>query len=146
VFEIAESVDIARPPAKVFAFLTDPDHRAQWDRSVLSERLLSPPPVAVGSRIRTRMRVMGREIEFDWDVTEFTAPHTMAATSTSGTMPTRLRFEMTPSAIGCRVSAVIHARPGGMLRLVEPVVAESARTTLASGLARAKMLLERGED
>ncbi|TQJ30911.1 SRPBCC family protein [Microbacterium sp. SLBN-146] len=146
MFEIAESVDIARPPATVFAFLTDPDRRAEWDRSVLSERLLSAPPVTEGSRIRTRMRVMGQEIEFDWNVTEFVAPQTMAATSTSGTMPTRLRFEMTPIAIGCRVAAVIQARPGGMLRLVEPVVAESARSTLAAGLARAKLLLERGED
>jgi uncharacterized protein YndB with AHSA1/START domain len=143
MFEISESVDIARSPESVFAFLTDPARRAEWDRSVVSERLLDPPPVAVGSRIRTRMRVMGRDIEFDWEVTEFAPPATMAASSVSGTMPTRLRFEMSPTATGCHVTAGIQAQPGGMLRLVEPIVAETARSTLASGLARAKLLLER---
>lgn len=143
MFTIEERIAISRAPEDVFAFLTDPDRRADWDRSVLSERLLSPPPVAVGSSIRTRMRVMGRDVEFDWRVTAFEAPREMAATSTSGTMPTRLRFTFTPLGEGgCGVVATIESTPGGMLRLVEPIVSETARSTLAAGLSRAKMLLE----
>ncbi len=142
MFTMVERVEIARDAASVFAFLTDPARRAEWDRSVVSEELLTPPPVKIGSAIRTRMTVMGREIEFDWRVTAFDPPTTMAATSTSGTMPTRLRFDVADTDAGCRVTATIEASPSGMLRIVEPIVAESARSTLAAGLARAKALLE----
>ncbi|MFJ6653756.1 SRPBCC family protein [Microbacterium sp. NPDC091313] len=143
MFTIEERVAITRPPAEVFAFLTDPARRPEWDRSVISERLLTAPPVAAGSSIRTRMRVMGRELEFDWTVTAFEPSRVMAATSESGTMPTRLRFEFASAGeSGCGVTATIESSPTGMLRLVEPVVAQAARSTLADGLARAKLLLE----
>ena len=144
MFALEERIDIARDPHDVFAFLTSPEHRPEWDRSVVSETLLSPAPVKVGSTIRTRMRVMGRALEFDWRVTELDPPARMAARSVSGTMPTRLRFAFAAIDGGCRVTARIDAEPGGMLRLVEPVVAEAARSTLASGLARARSLLEAG--
>lgn len=143
MFDLTESIDIARSPADVFAFLTDPARRSEWDRSVVSETLVSPPPVAVGSRIRTRMRVMGRELEFEWRVRAFDAPTTMAAESDSGTMPTRMSFDFSQAGDGCRVRASIEAEPTGMLRFVEPMVAEVARSTLAEGLARAKAILER---
>lgn len=142
MFAFEERIEIARDPHAVFAFLTSPEHRPRWDRSVVSETLLSPAPVQVGSTVRTRMRVMGRAIEFDWLVTELDPPVAMAARSVSGTMPTRLRFAFAASDVGCRVTAGIRADPGGMLRLVEPIVAEAARSTLAAGLARARMLLE----
>jgi len=142
VFAFEERIEIARDPKAVFAFLTSPEQRPRWDRSVVSERLLSPEPVQVGSRVRTRMRVMGRAVEFDWLVTELAPPTAMAARSLSGTMPTRLRFSFAATDVVCRVIASIGAEPGGMLRVVEPIVAEAARSTLATGLARARTLLE----
>ena len=142
MFALEERIEIAREPDAVFAFLTSPEHRREWDRSVVSETLVSPAPVKVGSTVRTRMRVMGRDLAFEWRVTELDPPTAMAARSVTGTMPTHLRFAFEPTDAGCRVVARIHAEPGGMLRLVEPVVAQTARSTLAAGLARAKTLLE----
>jgi uncharacterized protein YndB with AHSA1/START domain len=142
VFAFDETIEIARTPADVFAFLTDPAHRPEWDRSVVSETLLTPPPVKVGSSIRTRMEVMGRDLEFDWRVREFDPPHVMSAVSDSGSLPTTLRFVFSATETGCRVQARIEGRPTGMLALVEPIVSGVARSTLADGLARAKRLLE----
>ncbi|WP_175414189.1 SRPBCC family protein [Agrococcus sp. SGAir0287] len=144
MFALEERVDVARDPHDVFAFLTSPEHRPEWDRSVVSETLVSPAPVKVGSTVRTRMRVMGRDVAFEWRVTELDPPHAMGARSVSGTMPTTLRFAFEATDAGCRVIARIHAEPGGMLRMVEPVVAEAAPSTLAAGLARARILLETG--
>jgi uncharacterized protein YndB with AHSA1/START domain len=142
MFTITERIDIGKDREEVFAFLTDPANRARWDASVVSEELLTPPPVKEGSAIRTRMSVMGRPIAFGWRVTEFQPPRAMAATTTSGTMPTSLRFTFAEQDGGCRVTATIEASPAGMLRLVEPIVAQTASSTLAAGLARARELLE----
>jgi hypothetical protein len=144
MFTVVEQIEVATDAASVFAFLTDPSRRGEWDRSVISERLLTPEPPQVGSEIRTRMSVLGREVEFDWRVIAFDPPSTMAATSTSGMMPTDSRFEIVPMAGGCLVTATITGSPSGMMLLAEPIVSGSVRTTLAAGLRRAKSLLEAG--
>lgn len=144
MFTVTESVEIARGAASVFEFLTDPARRAEWDRSVVSERLLSPPPVQTGSAIRTRMSILGRDAEYDWRVTVFEPPAAMALVSTSGMMPTRLRFDIADTADGSRVTATIEGSPEGMLRLAEPIISETVRSTFSESLQRAKALLEAG--
>ena len=142
MFTVTETVSIARPAQEAFAFFTDVSNRPKWDTTVISEELTSPPPVAVGSTIHTRMRAMAREVEFDWRVTQFDPPRRMAVSSTAGLMSTSLTFDVTAVGEGCDVNATIEAEPQGMMQLVEPLIAQGVRSTLAAGLARAKTLLE----
>jgi hypothetical protein len=142
MFTVTETVSIARSAREAFEFFTDVSNRPTWDTTVISEELTSPGPVAVGSTIHTRMRAMGREVEFDWRVTQFDAPSRMAVASTAGLMSTSLTFDVTAVGAGCDVSATIAGEPEGMMQLVEPLIAQGVRSTLAAGLARAKTLLE----
>ncbi|TQK20156.1 polyketide cyclase/dehydrase/lipid transport protein [Microbacterium sp. SLBN-154] len=142
MFTVTEVVVIARSRADVFAYLTDAGRRPEWDDTVISEALTSPPPVGVGSTINSRMRVMGREVEFDWRVTEYVPPGRMAIASTRGTFPTSLLFDLADHAAGTRVSATIDGEPSGMLRLVEPMIEDTIRSTLATGLGRVVRILE----
>ncbi|MDN3495917.1 SRPBCC family protein [Planococcus sp. APC 4015] len=140
---VTESVSIRRSPEDVFDFLTDGRNRPLWDASVISEELVSPPPFAVGSTVHTRLRAMGREVDFIWRVTRFVRPDVMEVVSRSGPVATSSTFRFTADAAGCRVTATIKAEPTGVMRLVEPVIAEQVRSTLATGLARATSLLEK---
>ncbi|WP_322411696.1 SRPBCC family protein [Microbacterium invictum] len=142
MFSVTEVVTIARPRSDVFAYLTDAGRRPEWDDTVISEALTSPPPVGVGSTIHSRMRVMGREVDFDWRVTEYVPPGRMAIVSTKGTFPTSLLFELTDDGAATRVSATIDGEPSGMLRLVEPMIEDTIRSTLATGLGRVRQILE----
>lgn len=140
MFTVTESVTIDRPVTEVFDFFTE--GRARWDESVISEELTSSPPVGVGSTLHTRMRAVGREVDFDWRVTAYDPGARMAVTSTSGIMATSsdLRFA---DANGATVVAVrIDAEPTGIMRLAEPMIADSIRSTLSTSLARAKRMLE----
>ena len=142
MFTVTESVLIARSSAEVFDFFTDGRNRPRWDTTVVFEKLTSPEPVRVGSTIHTRVRTMGRESDFDWRVTMFDRPTRMAIVSTAGLLPTSVLFAFSAAGDGCHASATIDGRPTGMLRVVEPMIAESVRSTLAIGLVRAKALLE----
>jgi hypothetical protein len=142
MFTVTETISIARSAQEAFAFFTDVSNRPKWDTTVISEELTSPPPVAVGSTIHTRMRAMARDVEFDWRVTKFDPPRLMAVSSTAGLMSTSLTFDVTAVGEGCVVNATIEAEPEGMMQLVEPLIAQGVRSTLAAGLARAKTLLE----
>ena len=142
MFTVSESVSIARLPEDVFDFFTDGRNRSRWDPTVVFERLTSPEPAGVGSTIHTRMRTMGGESDFHWRVTTFDRPIRLAMVSTAGMLPTSVLFEFSAADEGCRASATIDARPTGMLRIVEPMISESVRSTLATGLLRAKAMLE----
>lgn len=139
---VTESVSIDRPIGEVFAYVADARNRPEWDSSVISEELTSPEPIGVGSTIHTRMKVVGRIVEFDWRIERFESPSGMTVTSTAGQMQTTLHFELAPTATGCIVRASIEATPEGLMRLVEPMIAEAIRSNLATGLGRAKAILE----
>lgn len=140
MFTVTESVTIDRPVTEVFDFFTE--GRARWDESVISEELTSSPPVGVGSTLHTRMRAVGREVDFDWRVTAYDPGARMAVTSTSGIMATSSDLQFA-DADGATVVAVrIDAEPTGIMRLAEPMIADSIRSTLSTSLARAKRMLE----
>jgi len=140
MFTVTESVTIDRPVTEVFDFFTE--GRARWDESVISEELTSPPPVGVGSTLHTRMRAVGREVDFDWRVTAYEPGARMTVTSTSGIMATSSDLQFA-DANGATVVAVrIDAEPTGIMRLAEPMIADSIRSTLSTSLTRAKRMLE----
>jgi hypothetical protein len=84
VFTSWVSVLIARPLDEVFAFVGDVRNRPSWDDSVDSEELTSPEPIGVGSTVRTRLRSMGKEYVYTWEIGEHEPPHRMRVASTSG--------------------------------------------------------------
>ncbi|MDQ1125956.1 putative membrane protein [Microbacterium sp. SORGH_AS 505] len=140
MFTVTESVTIDRPVTEVFDFFTE--GRARWDESVISEELTSLPPVGVGSTLHTRMRAGGREVDFDWRVTAYEPGARMTVTSTSGIMATSSDLQFA-DANGATVVAVrIDAEPTGIMRLAEPMIADSIRSTLSTSLTRAKRMLE----
>lgn len=142
MFTVTEAVSIARSAEDVFDYLTDVRNRPQWDTMVISEEFTSPEPVGVGSTIHSRLRAMGREIDFEWQVTQFDPPTRMAIVSTAGPLPTSLIFEFAAVGAACDALATVEGSPPGMMQIVEPLIAEAVRSTLAAGLARAKVLLE----
>src|SRR3954470_23593794 len=56
---VAHSLDIARTPEDVFAFIADPSQLANWQDAEHVEQL-TPGPVGVGTRLREIHRMAGR--------------------------------------------------------------------------------------
>ena len=129
MFTVAESIRIDRDREAVFAFFSDPAERPRWDTAVVSEELMTEPPARVGSRIRTTMRIMGREAEFVWRITRFDPPHGMAVTSESGAMPIASTWLFEDADGACVATATIDASPEGMMRVVEPVIEATVRAS-----------------
>lgn len=141
---VVETVQIEHPAEGVFAFIAEPTNRPRWDETVVAEELTSPPPIGVGSTLRSQLRAMGREVEFRWRVTAFEPPRTMSFVSTEGPLETSLVLELAASDAHTRLTATIEASPAGMMRLLEPVIGEAVRNNLATGLERMKAILESG--
>jgi len=142
VFTRRVSVVIARPRDEVFAFIEDARNRPQWDDSVDSEELTSPEPIGVGTTIRTKLRSMGREYQYDWRITEHEPPRRVTVESTSGPFPTSIVFDLSEQGAGTLVEFAVTGRPGGALRLLQPLIARNTQQNLDRGFPRLKEVLE----
>jgi carbon monoxide dehydrogenase subunit G len=142
VFTRSVAVLVSRPRDEVFAFVADARNRPQWDESVDSEELTSPEPIGVGTTVRTTMRSMGREYVYTWEVVEHDPPHRMRIQSTSGPFPTTLTYVLADAEGDTAVEFTVAGRPGGLLRLLQPLIARNAQKNLDRGFERLKRVLE----
>jgi uncharacterized protein YndB with AHSA1/START domain len=67
-FEI--SVHVNRPVAEVFEYLNDPTKMPEWNATI-EEATPSETPIKVGTRVRSRGRWLGRQIEATYEVVEY---------------------------------------------------------------------------
>jgi uncharacterized membrane protein len=144
MFTSRVEVIVDRPLDEVFAFVGDVRNRPRWDDSVESEELTSPEPITVGSTVRTRLRSMGKEYEYTWEIVEHQPPNRMRVESTAGPFPTTLVFQFDGADGGTRVNASVTGRPAGLMWLLQPMIARTTQKNLDRGYARLKRLLETG--
>lgn len=142
MFTSKVAIRIARPIDDVFTYVADARNRPQWDQSVDSEELTSPEPIGVGSTIRTRMKSMGKQYEYQWRVTEHDPPNRMVVESTSGPFPTTLLFEFAGEEEHTDVAASVTGRPAGLMRVFQPMIARTTQQNLDRAYPRLKDLLE----
>jgi uncharacterized membrane protein len=145
VFTSRVEVLIARPLEDVFEFVADVRNRPRWDDSVDSEELTSPEPIGVGSTVRTKLRSMGKDYEYTWEIVQHEPPKRMRVESTSGPFPTTLEFEFEGRDGDTQVNASVTGRPTGMMRVLQPMIARTTQKNLDRGYPRLKALLETGK-
>jgi uncharacterized membrane protein len=144
---IERHIKIGRPPAEVFALLTDLDRLPEWATIVVGTRDLSEFPLREGCTFRQTLRVLGREVESDWRVTELEVPRRVAyeaAAPGGGTLT--MRQTVVSGDGGSRVELELdYELPGGWLGelLDRGVVEEQNEREAEQSLERLKTLAEK---
>lgn len=75
---IESMVVIDAPIEHVWAELADIEGQPRWMHEMKSVRLLTPPPVGVGTRGEATVRIFGISVTDPVEVTEFAPPHRFA--------------------------------------------------------------------
>ena len=70
VVDVSTETVIDRPVEAVAAYAGDPANAPEWYANIASVRPLTPPPVAVGSRIVFVAGFLGRRLEYTYEVAE----------------------------------------------------------------------------
>jgi uncharacterized protein YndB with AHSA1/START domain len=139
--ELTLEADIGRPAEEVFRLITDFGGQDRWlppSSSFRGTTLLSPGPVAVGTRYRESDPFGVR----NGTVTAFEPPlkvtfhQPMTLRLHAGTIDVTVAYTLTPSATGVHVTRVVTLGIPRSLWLVQPLLVrafrqESARTLLA---------------
>ena len=143
---MVSSIEIARRPDEVFAYVTDPSRFGEWQRDVVAVRLEAGRPGQVGSRFTTTRRIGGRERTMTQEVTESSAPRCWAARAVGGPVRPNATVTVEPlgDGAGSRVSFSLDFEGHGIGRPLLPVVRRQAQRAAPVSYRTLKQLLERG--
>jgi carbon monoxide dehydrogenase subunit G len=134
------TVEIARPPEDVFAYLTDVSKLPEWQSSATSAE--ADGPLREGARIRERRRFMGRDVKTELEVTAYELLRRFDVESRGGPVSYGIRHALEPSAAGTRLHVEVEAKVGGMMRLAAQGPLKAAEREFRADFGRLKDILE----
>ena len=139
--EAANTVQIARPPAEVFAFLADGANNSRWRSGVIDIHLASGS--GAGAVYEQGVKgPFGRRIAADYEVTAYEPDRRIAFRAIAGPVRPEGTFELAPVDGGTRVAFSLRCTPTGLAKLMTPMVASTMRSEVAQ-LDRLREVLER---
>jgi uncharacterized protein YndB with AHSA1/START domain len=102
VAPLVHTVEIARSPEDVFAYVTDPTTFTEWQDAVVRAERKSSEPVGQGSQISLTRRVGKREQTMTSELTEYAPPKSYAFRVIDGPVRARGRGTFEPLDDGRR--------------------------------------------
>jgi uncharacterized protein YndB with AHSA1/START domain len=137
-FEV--TVDVARPPADVFAYLTDVSKLPEWQATASDTQV--DGAVRQGARIRERRHFLGRDVRTELEVTAYEPPRQFDVRSRSGPVSFAIRHALSPTPDGTRLRAEVDVQLGRMMRFAAQGPLRIAEREFRSDFSRLKELLE----
>lgn len=144
---IVSSIDIARPPGEVFAYVSDPSRLAEWQESVVNAHTEGGGPPAVGSKAITTRRIGRRERTMTMEMTNIDPPTSWGVRGIDGPVRGIVNGTVEPLNDGgrSRVTIELDFEGHGLGKLLVPlVVRRQAQKEMPRNLRNLKGRLEGG--
>jgi uncharacterized membrane protein len=148
------SLVINRPIDAVFAYLADIAKGMEWQSELLEVQQTSDGPVGIGTNLREIRRLLGRNMETSFTITDFDPESKLGFKSTSGPIPMRAYYSLesvSPEGVNqegsvdaTRVNMTVEAELTGIFKMTEPLVVHSAKRQMDADIAKLKEILEAG--
>ena len=131
---------VPHPVDRVFAVVTDPSRRAEWQENTRDVQLESDGPVAVGTRWTEEQRGVGH-VEAEVTALEPGRRYAERGDSSSGTGHVTVTF--TPEGDATRVEMEVELKLKGLKKALEPALGPMVRAQMPKDLDRLSALLDR---
>lgn len=137
------TIQIERPPAQVFPWVTEPDRLKQWIGGLVESTPLTDEGLKVGARSREVVVVGNGRHEMETAVTDLEAPSRLVLEIKSEGLKVDARYDLVESGGGTFLSyACISRYEQPLARLMEPLVTREAQKKIETDLAHLKGLVE----
>lgn len=145
--QVESEITVATPRNGVFDYIAHAERLPEYVTEFAWVRQDSEGEPGRGTRYRYKMARGQAEGTFDW--TEFEPPSRLAwhgppARAGLGTMEPSGSWELSDEGAGTRVKLVMAPNPGGMFKLLAPVMGFGMRKGNARALERLRQRLEAG--
>lgn len=144
---ITESIEIARRPEDVFAYVTDPLHVPDWQESVVSVRGEDNTTPTAGKPMVVTRRVGRREMTMKVELADVNPPRSWSVRGLDGPVRGFVKGTVDPVADGERsfVTLQLEFESHGLGKVLLPlVVLRQARAEVPKNLRKLKEILESG--
>ena len=102
MIRIELTVEVARPPEDVFELLSDIERLSEWQASAVEAH--TDGPLAEGSRVREKRRLLGREVDTELEVVAYEPPRRLTLRSLGGPVKFTVDHELVAQAAAARSS------------------------------------------
>ncbi|MFD5324937.1 SRPBCC family protein [Streptomyces sp. NPDC127092] len=133
------------PCERVAAYAADPSNAPTWYENIASVEWLTPPPVAIGSRMAFVARFLGRRLAYTYEITAYEPGRLLVMRTAEGPFPMETTYTWEPygqAGDHTRMTLRNRGAPRGFAALAAPAVAAAMRRAQRKDLARLKALLE----
>jgi carbon monoxide dehydrogenase subunit G len=143
VFRYRRTIEIARPPEDVFAFVVDLDNLSRWQPTVRDVRWSGE--LHEGAEFEEIREMLGRRARSRLEVTSLEAPREFSIRVVEGPVPLTVRHLLEPVAEGTRLTLEAKGEAGGLMRLAAPIAERAAARQAGQDLERLKRLIEESQ-
>jgi len=137
------TVQIERPPAQVFPWITEPARLKQWIGGLVESAPLTDEGLKVGARSREAVVVRNVRYEMETTVVDLEVPARLVVEIQAEGFKTEARYDLVESGGGTFLSydCIAHYEHP-LAKLMEPLVTREAQKKIEADLARLKDLVE----
>jgi hypothetical protein len=135
---------IARRPAEVFAYISEPENFPSWNSAVRRVRRTSGGESDVGARYVMERDLPAGPAQNELEVVGRDAPTEFAIRTTSGPTPFEYRYELSEVEGGTNLQFYAHVELGGVASILGPVARRAVKKGVDDNLRTLKHLLESG--
>jgi uncharacterized protein YndB with AHSA1/START domain len=141
---IMTEVDITRPPAEVFSYVTDPSRFGEWQDGVVSGHTDGDGSPVVGTRLSMTRRMAGTERVFTSEITQIDPPGSWAIRGIDGPIRAAVGVTVEPREDGAQshVTISLDFSGHGAGKLLVPMVVRQARKEVPENSRKLKQRLE----
>jgi uncharacterized membrane protein len=139
---IATSVEIARSPEDVFAYITDVPRHPEWQEGLVSVSVETEGPLRVGSRVVHRRKLGPRTVATTSEITTLDPPRLVAFRGLDGPIRGEGTQRVERAGEGSRVLFEMEMRGHGLGALMLPMARRQATRQVAESHQKLKRILE----
>jgi hypothetical protein len=136
------TIDIARAPDEVYAYLADLEHTPEWNWAISSTQKVTLGPVGIGTRYRQTRSVPRPAVEFI-EISGLDPGRSIEIAGVLGPFQARLTYELWPNPVGTRLVNRVELSPPVPLGPVGGLLRTRVRTSVSDNLEVLKERLER---
>jgi len=135
------STFIDRPTQEVFDFTSNPANWTQWQSGTISADWSSEGPVGVGSTMHTVGRLLGRELESDFEITQWDPPNLWGLKMDNGPIKAENIIKNEPKDGGTLLVQELQVEVGGFFKIAEGLAVKQIQKQVETDHNALKKLL-----
>ena len=144
MIDVSTEIDINCSKAKVAEYSANPDNAPKWYVNIKAAKWRTPKPLQVGSQIVFKAKFLGKLLVYIYEISEYAAEQKMVMKTIIGPFPMETTYTW-KSIDGniTRMSLQSKGNPGGLSKLLTPLLSFAIKKANNKDLQRLKEIIEK---